>query len=276
MHPYLSFYTGRGCPGRCTYCLWPQTMSGHGYRTRSPESVYREMAVAKDMFPQVKEFFLDDDTFTANPKRAEDIARRLATLGITWSTSSRANVPHDTLKVLKESGLRLLMVGYESGSDEILVNVKKGISTEMARRFTKDCKSLGIAIHGTFCLGLPGETSETIEKTIKYACQLDPDTIQVSIAAPYPGTEFYQQALDNGWLAPSDLVSENGTQNCPLRYDNISGEEISSAVDRLYKRFYFRPKVMMRMGKQMVGDREVRQRRLREGKEFLSFLKNHK
>ncbi|MEN6356027.1 MAG: hopanoid biosynthesis associated radical SAM protein HpnJ [Armatimonadota bacterium] len=276
MHPYLSIYTGRGCPGRCTYCLWPQTISGHEYRVRSPRSVCKELARAKDMFPQVKEFFIDDDTFTANTGRAEETAKLLGSLGIMWSTSSRANVPYDTLKALKESGLRLLMVGYESGSDDILKNVRKGISTDMARRFTKDCKSLDIAIHGTFCLGLPGETKQTIEQTIRYACELGPDTIQVSIAAPYPGTEFYDQAVSNGWLAPSELVSQDGTQVCPMHYENISADEISEGVDRLYKRFYFRPKVMARIALQMAKDSEVRKRRLREGKEFLGFLKQHR
>ncbi len=167
------------------------------------------------------------------------------------------------------------MVGYESGSDEILKNVRKGVSTDMARKFTKDCKSLGIAIHGTFCLGLPGEDRQTIEQTIQYARELDPDTIQVSLAAPYPGTEFYKQAVQNNWLTPADLVSQNGTQLCALRYQQISAEEISKGVDRLYKKFYFRPKVMARIAIQMTKDSQVRKRRLREGKEFLGFLKQH-
>ncbi|MCL5102627.1 MAG: hopanoid biosynthesis associated radical SAM protein HpnJ [Armatimonadetes bacterium] len=273
MHPYLSIYTGRGCPSRCTYCLWPQTISGHDYRVRSAESVYREMELAKDYFPQVKEFFFDDDTFTANPTRAQQIARRLVKLGITWSTSSRVTVDYETLKTLRESGLRLLMVGFESGSDAILKNVRKGTNTEMARRFMRHCKSLGIAVHGTFMLGLPGETRETVEQTIRFACELDPETIQVSIAAPYPGTELYRQAVENDWLARTDLVADDGRQACPLRYEQISSQEILDSVDRLYKRFYFRPKVICRIGMEMIKDSDVRRRRLREGKEFMSFLK---
>ena len=272
MHPYVSIYTGRGCPAKCSFCLWPQTISGRKYRVRSPQSVYEEMKLAKEYFPEVREFFIDDDTFTADPKRAEEIAKMLYKLGITWSTTTRANVPYETLKVLKESGLRLLMVGYESGSDNILRNVHKGITTEGARKFTNDCKSIGISLHGTFMLGLPGETKETIRNTIKYACELDPDTIQVSIAAPYPGTEFYNQAIDNGWLSPSNLVSSDGTQSCPLEYPNITSRTISESVDQFYKKFYFRPKVIARIGRQMLKDSEVRRRRLREGREFFSFL----
>lgn len=272
MHPYLSLYTGRGCPARCTFCLWPQTISGHKYRVRSPHLVYDELARARDLFPQVKEFFIDDDTFTANPSRAADIAGMLSRLGVTWSTSSRANVPYETLKALKASGLRLLMVGYESGSDKILANIRKGVTTAQARRFTADCKSLDIAIHGTFCLGLPGETRETIEQTMRYAQDLDPNTMQVSVAAPYPGTEFHRQAVENGWLAPSEMVAPDGRQVWPLRYDTITGDQVLSAVDRFYKRFYFRPRVVARIGGQMARDPEVRKRRLREGREFLSFL----
>lgn len=271
-HPYVSIYSGRGCPARCTYCLWPQTISGNKYRVRSVESVSREMELAKSYFAQAKEFFIDDDTFTANPRRAEEIAVNLGKLGITWSTTTRANVSYETLKTLKENGLRLLMVGYESGNDQILKNIRKGITTDMARQFTKDCKTLGIELHGTFMLGLPGETHETIEQTIRYANELDPDTIQVSVTAPYPGTELYQQALDNGWLAATGLVSSDGTQSCPLQYDNITSKEILSSVDRFYKSFYFRPKVMMRIGKEMLKDPQERRRRLREGKEFLKFL----
>ncbi len=134
--------------------------------------------------PEIKEIMFDDDTFTDLRPRAEEIARGLGKLGVTWSCNAKANVPYSTLKVMKENGLRLLLVGYESGDDQILVNVKKGLRTDMARRFSDDCRKLGIKIHGTFILGLPGETHETIKKTIQYAKEINPHTIQVSLAAP--------------------------------------------------------------------------------------------
>ena len=109
-------------------------------------------------------------------------------------------MPRETLKVLKDNGLRLLLVGYESGNQQILHNIKKGMRVEVAEQFTKDCHELGIAIHGTFILGLPGETKETIEETIDFAKRINPHTIQVSLAAPYPGTFLYKQAVENGWL----------------------------------------------------------------------------
>ena len=185
--PYLSLYTGRGCPAQCTFCLWPQTIGGHKYRVRSAENVAAEMAHAKKLFPQVEEFFFDDDTFTANLPRAREIAQKLKPLGMTWSCNSRANVNYETIKLMKDCGLRLFLVGYESGNQQILHNIKKGMRIEVAERFTRDCHDLGIKIHGTFILGLPGETQQTIEETIRFATRINPHTIQVSLAAPSSG-----------------------------------------------------------------------------------------
>ena len=199
-HPYLSFYTGRGCKSKCTFCLWPQTIGGHLYRFRSVDSVAAEMARAKEMFPEVKEFFFDDDTLTDNVPRVEEVARRLGPLGLTWSCNAKPNVPRSTLEVMRANGLRLLLVGYESGNQQVLNNMKKGTRIDIIRRFSKDCRELGIKVHGTFILGMPGETPETIRETIDFACEMDPETIQVSLAAPYPGTYLYKQAQENGWL----------------------------------------------------------------------------
>ncbi len=276
LHPYLSLYTGRGCPGKCTFCLWPQTIAGRNYRKRSVKIVIEEMARARNMFPQVKEFFFDDDTFTADFKRAEEIAKGLGKLGIIWSCSSRANVPEKTLAIMKENGLRLVMVGIESGNDQILKNIKKGITTHQIKRFMKTCRRLGIMTHATFVLGLPGETKDTIEQTIKFAQDIDPDTLQVSIATPYPGTELYEQAIENGWLVSDELVSDSGIQQAALEYENLSKEEIFDSVERFYRRFYFRPKPILRIIKTMITDMDMCKRRLREAKEFFSFMRNRK
>ncbi|HVE12344.1 MAG TPA: hopanoid biosynthesis associated radical SAM protein HpnJ [Elusimicrobiota bacterium] len=271
-HPYVSLYTGRGCPARCTFCLWPQTVGGHVYRTRSPERVIAEMAKAKALFPQAKEFFFDDDTFTADLPRAAQIAKGLGKLGITWSCNSRANVPYEYLKVFKENGLRLLLVGYESGNQQILNNIKKGIRIDIAREFTRNCRKLGIVIHGTFILGLPGETKKTIQETMRFACDLDVETIQVSLAAPYPGTELYRQAMANNWFKKDALVRNDGTQSVTLQYEGLSSEDINKALNKMYSRYYFRPRPIGRILKAMAKDPQERTRRLREGKEFLRFL----
>ncbi|MFN8640699.1 MAG: hopanoid biosynthesis associated radical SAM protein HpnJ [Candidatus Binatia bacterium] len=272
-HPYVSLYTGRGCRSRCTFCLWPQTIAGHAYRTRSPEHVVAEMAHAQKLFPQVREFFFDDDTFTDDRPRAEAVARGLGRLGLTWSCNAKANVPYETLKILRDNGLRLLLVGFESGNQHILNNIKKGIRIDRARQFMRDCHALGILVHGTFIVGLPGETRETIASTIAFAKEIDPYSLQVSLAAPYPGTELYAQAQAEGWLPVerNGLVAE-GIQQAVLSYDQLSSAEMHEALERFYRAYYLRPRPILRIVKDMVRDREVMRRRLREAREFFSFM----
>src|SRR5246127_4365156 len=277
-HPYVSVYTGRGCRSKCTFCLWPQTVGGHRYRVRSPQNVIDEVRWIKENMPQVKEIFFDDDTFTDFRPRAEEIARGLGKLGVTWSCNAKANVPYQTLKVMKDNGLRLLLVGYESGNDQILHNIRKGLRTDIARRFTSDCRKLGIAIHGTFILGLPGETAETIRKTIEFAKEINPHTIQVSLAAPYPGTTLYKQAVAEGWLQESDahhLVNEKGVQLAAISYPHLSKDEIFHSMEVFYKRFYFRPSKIWEIVREMLTSWEMTRRRLREGAEFFRFLRAH-
>jgi len=277
-HPYISIYTGRGCKSRCTFCLWPQTVGGHRYRTRSVGHVIEEIRWAMKAFPQTKEFFFDDDTFTDDLPRAEAIAKELGKLGVTWSCNAKANVPRETLKILKDGGLRLLLVGYESGDQQILHNIKKGMRIEVAEKFTKDCHELGIAIHGTFILGLPGETKETMQQTAAWAAKINPHTIQVSLAAPYPGTFLYDQALQNGWLDAdnAELVDDHGIQIAPLHYPHLSHDEIFSSVETFYKSFYFRPGKIGAIVSEMVRSPTMMKRRLREGVEFFEFLRERR
>lgn len=275
-HPYVSFYGGRGCRGRCTYCLWPQTIGGGTYRVRSPENIYEELSFAKATFPQAKEFFFDDDTFTDHP-RLEEIAHKIGRLGVTWSCNARANVPKIRLEMLKENGLRLLTVGFESGNQTILNNIRKGISVEGARRFARAAKEAGVLIHGTFILGLPGETRETMEETIRFAREIDPYSMQVSLAAPYPGTALYEEAKREGWLVGgADSLVKEGIQNSVMAYPWLSKEEIFAAVEVFYRRFYLRPTPILRILKEMFKDRDEFYRRLREGREFFSFMAKRK
>ncbi len=277
-HPYISIYTGRGCKSRCTFCLWPQTVGGHRYRTRSVGHVIEEIKWCLKNFPQVQEYFFDDDTFTDDLPRAEAIAKELGKLGVTWSCNAKANVPRESLKVMRDNGLRLLLVGYESGNQQILHNIKKGMRVEVAKKFARDCRELGVMVHGTFIMGLPGETRETIKETIAFAKEVNPHTLQVSLAAPYPGTFLYQQALDNGWLdsANAELVDENGVQIAPLHYPDLSHKEIFDAVETFYRQFYFRPRKIGAIVNEMLRDRAMMKRRLREGVEFFQFLRERK
>ena len=275
LHPYISMYTGRGCPAQCTFCLWPQTIGGHKYRVRSPQNVADEMAYMKKLFPRVREFFFDDDTFTANLPRAREIAKQLGPLGVHWSCNSRANLDYDTIKGFKDNGLRLFLVGYESGNDDILTRIKKGVTMDEMRRFTKDCHQAGVVIHGTFILGLPVETRASIENTIRFAQELDVFSLQVSLAAPYPGTELYEMARQNGWFVKkdkTDLVEGDGFQQSSLEYPGLSKDEIFESVERFYHRYYLRPKPILRIIKTMLEDKDVCVRRLREGYEFFKSM----
>ena len=283
-HPYVSFYTGRGCKSRCTFCLWPQTISGHNYRYRSVPKVIEEVKFILKEMPEVKEIFFDDDTLADAHKHVVELSRELAKLGfgkkdflVTWGCNAKANVPYDVLKEMKAGGCRVLLVGYESGNQQILHNIKKGLRIDVARKFTKDAHSLGLTIHGTFILGLPGETLETIEETINYAKDINPHTIQVSLAAPYPGTFLYKQATENGWFDDSNaLLDDGGNQIAQLSYPHLPASVIFDKVEEFYRRYYFRPSKIAEIVGEMLRDWDMMKRRLREGVEFFDFLRRRK
>lgn len=272
-YPYVSFYTGRGCPHTCVYCLWPQTFTGRRYRVRSVANVAAEVRRSLELFPQAAELFFDDDTFTADGERARQLSRQFRPLKFTWSTTARVNTSYETLKAMKEGGLRLVVVGFETGDPQVLKNIKKGATLDLGRRFVKWCRELDIQVHGAFMVGLPGETKQSLEASMRFACELDPDTIQVSLATPYPGTDFYDYCRERGFLKDETLVNgATGYQQCVVDYPGLAAAEIFKAVPRFYRRFYFRPRYMARVAGIMLKDPKERKRLLREGREFLSFM----
>jgi radical SAM superfamily enzyme YgiQ (UPF0313 family) len=157
-----------------------------------------------------------------------------------------------------------------------LKNIKKGVTREQAIQFTRDCKKLGISIHGAFIMGLPGETRETIQETIEYAKMLDLDSIQVSLASPYPGTEFYEQSKREGWISSDSFLDDTGHQTCVINYPHLSNREIFDAVELFYNKFYFRPKYIVRSVMRMITDSGERKKLLREGKQYLEYMKKRK
>jgi hopanoid biosynthesis associated radical SAM protein HpnJ len=270
LNPYVSLYTTRGCPAQCTFCLWPQTLSGHPWRKRSTDDVAAEMAKAKQLWPEVREFFFDDDTFNIQKARTIELCAKLKPLGLTWSCTSRVTTDFETLKAMKEAGCRLLIVGYESGDQQILKNIKKGATIERARQFTKDCHKLGLVIHGDFIMGLPGETHETINNTIAFAKELDVETIQVSVAHAYPGTELYDYAVKNGFMVGDNkMVDEGGHQLAQIQYPGLPADDIMSAVHRFYDEYYFRPKAVYRILRKAMFDSNDRKRLYKEAKSFM-------
>jgi hopanoid biosynthesis associated radical SAM protein HpnJ len=270
LYPFVALYTTRGCPAQCTFCLWPQTLSGHPWRKRSTDAVAREMAKAKEYWPYVKEYFFDDDTFNIQKARTVELSGKLKPLNLTWSCTSRVTTDYETLKAQKEAGCRLLIVGYESGDAQILKNIKKGATVERARQFTKDTKKLGLKVHGDFILGLPGESKESIRRTIDFAKELDVETIQVSIAHAYPGTELYDFAKKSGFIVGTErMVDAGGHQVAQIEYPGLPREHVMEMVHKFYDEYYFRPKAVFRIVRKAVFNGEERQRLYKEAKSFM-------
>ncbi len=276
LNPFISFYTSRGCPAMCTFCLWPQTHSGHRWRLRSSDDIAAEVKYAIEAFPQVREIFFDDDTFNYQKARTIELCSKLKPLNFTWSCTSRVTTDYDTLKAMKDAGCRLLIVGYESGDPQILKNIKKGATVDMAERFTANCKKLGLLVHGDFIVGLPGETRESIRKTIDFAKKLDNETIQVSIAHPYPGTEFFEYAKKNDLFSISNMTDEAGHQLPKVIYPGLNEGELVEWVERFYGEYYFRPRVIWRVVRKAIFNTQERKRLTKEAREYMALRSKRK
>jgi hopanoid biosynthesis associated radical SAM protein HpnJ len=276
LNPFVSMYTTRGCPAMCTFCLWPQTHSGHRWRQRSVDDVVGEVRYALEAHPNAKEIFFDDDTFNYQKGRTIELCKKLAPLNFTWSCNSRVTTDYDTLKAMKDAGCRLMIVGYESGEQQILKNIKKGATIDMAIRFTDNAKKVGLIIHGDFIIGLPGETRESIRKTIDFAKRLDTETIQVSVAHPYPGTEFYDYVKQNGLITIESLTDESGHQLPNIIYPGLDRGELMDAVEQFYGEYYFRPKVIWRVVRKAIFNGEERRRLTKEAREYMSLRSKRK
>jgi len=277
LNPYISFYTTRGCPALCTFCLWPQTFDGHPWRQRSVDDVAAEVKHALGLFPNIEEIFFDDDTYTIRKSRVLELCEKFKPLKFTWSCTSRVHVDLETLKAMRAAGCRLLIVGFESGDPQILKNIKKGATVEQAREFMKNCKKAGIVVHGDFIIGLPGETPETIEKSVKFAQEIDCETIQVSIAHAYPGTELYNFGKANGFLRTDvEMTDESGHQLPHLEYPGLTRAEMMQAVEHFYDKYYFRPRVVARIVKKAVFNSKERRRLYKEAREYMTLRSKRK
>jgi radical SAM superfamily enzyme YgiQ (UPF0313 family) len=198
-------------------------------------------------------------------------------LKFTWSCTSRVTTDYETLKAMKEAGCRLMIVGYETGDPQILKNIKKGATLEMAQRFTENAHKLGLTIHGDFIVGLPGETRESIRRTIEFAKRLDTETIQVSIAHAYPGTEFYDFARANALVNIGHMSDEQGHQLPHVIYPGVLEEaEMMDWVERFYGEYYFRPKAAWRIVRKAIFNNSERKRLYKEAREYLTLRAKRK
>lgn len=247
LYPEVQIFSGRGCPFKCTFCSWPENLMGRKVRLRSAENIFKEFQYIAEELPYVKEIFIEDDTFTLNKKRVHSFCNLIIAnkLKVKWSCNARADLDYETLCLMKKAGCRLIIVGYESGSDEILKSIKKSITIERAKIFSKDAKKAGLLIHGDFIIGLPGETHETAKETYDYIKEIQPDILQVAIATPIPGTEFYNYVKEQNYLLVDDMtqsIDENGYQKCIVSYPDFSKDDIEHWVNKILKDYYVTPR----------------------------------
>jgi radical SAM superfamily enzyme YgiQ (UPF0313 family) len=217
---------------------------GRKYRVRSISNVLDELEWIQENLPEVKEMFFEDDTFTINKRRVLEFCRKYKERGldITWSCNTRADtLDLETMKRMKKANCRLLIVGYESGSDEILKNIKKGFTTKQIKDFARNARKAGLLVHGDFIIGLPGETKETIEVSKQLIKEVKPDILQVSVASPFPGTEFYEWCREKGYLLtddPNEYLDMQGHQKAIISYPELTNEEMVKEADEILKGYY--------------------------------------
>lgn len=281
LYPYIDIFSGRGCPHKCTFCLWPQVMHGHKLRVRKPERVVDEMEwVIKEVCPQVirgGEFFFEDDTFTIHKPTAIGICEEILKRGlkVTFSVNARVDTADlKMMKLLKKAGCRELLVGFESGDQTVLDNIKKRATTEEAKEFMARTKEAGLDVHGTFVMGLPGETKESMAKTHEFAQGLGLHTLQFSAAMPFPGTAYFDYTKEKNLLHTEDWnkwLDPQGEQQAVISYPGLTRDEVTAAVDKGLKAFYFRPSYMLRFAFKNQHWQDFT-RKLRGFKHFMSYM----
>ena len=239
-YPEIQLFTGRGCPARCNYCVYPQTMHGHAYRLRSAKNVIEEFEYIKENFPDVKHIVIEDDTFTALRKRVAEICDLMIErkIKLKWLCNARVNLDYDTMVLMKKAGCRQIIPGVESGNQYILNNIHKGITLEQVNRYVKDAKKAGLLVHACYMVGNQGETEETMENTLRLALKLNTDGAQFYPLLPFPGTEAYIWAKENGYISGNydDYVKEDGTINCVFELPNLSAERMVEFCDYARKK----------------------------------------
>jgi radical SAM superfamily enzyme YgiQ (UPF0313 family) len=248
-HPMMMLITGRGCPNRCFFCVYPQTMHGTRYRFRSPENVVEELKFIRAELPQIREIVFEDDTFTADGARVTELCRRIREAGIRlrWFANVRADTPFEVLREMKRAGFSRCAVGFESGDPAMLEAMGKGITLEQSLAFKKNCDRLGILVHGCFMVGFPGETKESMEKTFELAERLRCDSAQFYPVFPYPGTKAHAWLAGQGCLTATDYskwLDSLGNHACVYNLPGVSSGEMTAFCESAYRRYHFSPRYL--------------------------------
>jgi radical SAM superfamily enzyme YgiQ (UPF0313 family) len=276
-YPEVALVTGRGCPYRCTYCLWPQTLTGHAYRKRSITNIAEEFDYIARELPQVKEVFIEDDTLTVDQPRSIELAQELINRHnqLPFSANSRANVNYETLHWLKQAGLRLLCVGFESGDQSVLDAINKKMTVDQYYAFRDAARQAKVLVHGCFIAGNPGETLGSLSKTLKLAKDLAPDTAQFFPLMVYPGTEAYDWAARNGYLITTDFqewLTPEGLHRSIVSRPGLSAADLTEWCDRARRSFYLRPRYIASKIIETLFQPDERYRLLRAARIFVRYL----
>ena len=230
--PSVQMWASRGCPFKCIFCAWPQLMyGGNKYRMRRPETLVDEMEyLIKER--KFKSIYFDDDTFNISRDSVLKICREIKerNLEAPWAIMARADtMDEEMLLKMRDAGLYAVKYGVESAEQKLLDNINKGMDLKKAERMIRFTNSLGIKTHLTFTFGLPGETKDTIKRTIDYAMSLDPGSIQFSITTPYPGTEYYRQLDAKGQIVSKDWRDYDGAGKSVIKTDYLEPADLEGA-----------------------------------------------
>lgn len=277
-YPEIQIFTGRGCPARCTFCVYPQTMHGHKYRKRSAQNVVDEFEWISLNLPHVKEIVIEDDTFTVDKNRVKEICTLLIERGLNkklrWLCNARVNLDYDTMALMKQAGCHLIIPGIESGSQEILNNIRKGTTLEQVSAYITDAKKAGLKVHACYMVGNKGETKQTMQDTLDLALKLDTDTAQFYPLLPFPGTEAYEWAKGEDYLAGDylDYVKEDGTINSLLNLPELTSEDMVVFCDEARRQYYWRPKYIVKRIISGLKDPEDLKRSLKAFSKIKEFI----
>jgi len=242
--------TSRGCPYNCIYCS--KVITGRTWRPRSPENVVAEWRwLVRDL--GATEIGVTDDTMTLDMERAKTICRMLVAEKLNtvpWITIhgiNARNTDKELLRLMKQAGCKRVGFGVESGNQRVLDSIKKQQTVDEVRRAFANAKKAGLETMGFFIFGLPTDTEETMEDTIRLALELDPELANFMIAAPFPGTEMYDIILQEGHLFSHDW-RDFAIHDEKARFEigDLTAELVERKWHEAYRRFYLRPSRLWR------------------------------
>lgn len=273
-YPMVMIITGRGCPFKCFFCLYPQVFHSRRYRPRSPENIVAEFKYIKENFPDLKEIGIEDDCFTVNTARVRKICQLLIEekLNMTWYCNVRGDVDYETLSLMKQAGCRLVTVGFESGVQSTLDQMHKNEKIKNYYQFAKDAQKAGVMVHGCIMAGTPGDSLEVQKENYRFALRINCDSMQFYPLYVYPGTEAYTWAKEKGYLKTEDFsqwLTEDGNHNCVIDTDIFTGQELVDLCNQNLRKYHLRPAYILMKLKQAIRDPEEGLRSIKSGIIFI-------